>query len=128
MIKDADGKAVDGYTVDAYFNIKGNGVDTNLFEAESPFQVWPTDYLYLTTSEDGGATWSVPPIVNARRETEQSLLVGLGRGMVTSTGRIIFTAYEYTNGDKTVLRSTLTMKERHGQGVSLCQARVRRGL
>ena len=100
VIKDADGKAVDGYTVDAYFNIKGNGVDTNLFEAESPFQVWPTDYLYLTTSEDGGATWSVPTIVNARRETEQSLLVGPGRGMVTSTGRIIFTAYEYTNGDK----------------------------
>ena len=51
--------------------LKGNGVDTNLFEAESPFQVWPTDYLYLTTSEDGGATWSVPTIVNARRETEQ---------------------------------------------------------
>ena len=100
VIKDADGKAVDGYTVDAYFNIKGNGVDTNLFEANSPFQVWPTDYLYLTTSEDGGATWSVPTIVNARRETEQSLLVGPGRGMVTSTGRIIFTAYEYTNGDK----------------------------
>ena len=43
VIKDADGKAVDGYTVDAYFNIKGNGVDTNLFEAESPIQVWPTD-------------------------------------------------------------------------------------
>ena len=43
---------------------------------------------------------SVPTIVNARRETEQSLLVGPGRGMVTSTGRIIFTAYEYTNGDK----------------------------
>ena len=100
VIKDADGKAVEGYTVDAYFNIKGNGVDTNLFEAESPFQVWPTDYLYLTTSEDGGATWSVPTIVNVRKENEQSLLVGPGRGMVTSKGRIIFTAYEFTNYDR----------------------------
>ena len=128
VIKDADGKAVDGYTVDAYFNIKGNGVDTNLFEAESPFQVWPTDYLYLTTSEDGGATWSVPTIVNARRETEQSLLVGPGRGMVTSTGALSSLHMNTQTEIKTVLRSTLTMKERHGQGVSLCQARVRRRL
>lgn len=59
------------------------------FEADSPFQAWPTDYLYLTTSEDGGATWSVPSIINMRKESEQSLLlVGSGRGMVTSTDRI----------------------------------------
>lgn len=100
VIKDAEGKTVTGYTVDAYFNIKGENVDTNLFESDSPFQVWPTDYLYLTTSEDGGATWSVPSIVNMRKETEQSLLVGPGRGMVTSKGRILFTAYEFTGGDR----------------------------
>lgn len=35
-----------------------------------------------------------------RKESEQSLLVGPGRGMVTSTDRILFTAYEYTGGDK----------------------------
>ena len=100
VIKDAEGAVVEEYTVDAYFNIKGDGVDANLFEADSPFQVWPTDYLYLTTSEDGGATWSVPSIINMRKESEQSLLVGPGRGMVTSTDRILFTAYEYTGGDK----------------------------
>ena len=100
VIKDAEGKTVTGYTVDAYFNIKGENVDTNLFESDSPFQVWPTDYLYLTTSEDGGATWSVPSIVNMRKETEQSLLVGPGRGMVTSNGRILFTAYEFTSYDR----------------------------
>ena len=100
VIKDAEGKTVTGYTVDAYFNIKGENVDTNLFESDSPFQVWPTDYLYLTTSEDGGATWSVPSIVNMRKETEQSLLVGPGRGMVTSKGRILFTAYEFTSYDR----------------------------
>lgn len=100
VIKDAEGAVVEEYTVDAYFNIKGDGVDANLFESDSPFQVWPTDYLYLTTSEDGGATWSVPSIINMRKESEQSLLVGPGRGMVTSTDRILFTAYEYTGGDK----------------------------
>ena len=100
LIKDADGNTVDGYTVDAYFNVEGNGVDTNLFEAESPFQVWPTDYLYLTSSADGGKTWSEPSILNLRKDSEQSLLVGPGRGMVTSTGRIVFTAYEFTKGDK----------------------------
>lgn len=76
LIKDADGNTVDGYTVDAYFNVEGNGVDTNLFEAESPFQVWPTDYLYLTSSADGGKTWSEPSILNLRKDSEQSLLVG----------------------------------------------------
>ena len=80
MIKDANDAIVEGYTVDAYFNIKGKDVDANLFEADSPFQVWPTDYLYLTTSEDAGATWSVPTIVNMRKDHEQSLLVGPGRG------------------------------------------------
>lgn len=99
-IQDADGKIMEGYTVDAYFNVKGENVNANLFEADSPFQVWPTDYLYLTTSEDGGRTWSVPSILNLRRDSEQSLLVGPGRGMVTSEGRIVFTAYEFTNGDK----------------------------
>lgn len=100
VIKDANGAIVEGYTVDAYFNIKGKDVDANLFEADSPFQVWPTDYLYLTTSEDAGATWSVPTIVNMRKDHEQSLLVGPGRGMVTSKGRILFTAYEFTGSDK----------------------------
>lgn len=100
VIKDQSGKIVDDYTVDAYFNVKGNGVDANLFEADSPFQTWPTDYLYMTSSEDGGKTWSEPSILNLRRESEQSLLVGPGRGMVTSTGRIVFTAYEFTGGDK----------------------------
>ena len=99
-IQDASGNVVEGYTVDEYFNIRGENVDANLFEADSPFQVWPTDYLYMTTSDDGGKTWSSPSILNLRKPNEQSLLVGPGRGMVTSTGRVVFTAYEFTGGDK----------------------------
>lgn len=99
-IQDANGKVVEEYTVDEYFNVKGENVDANLFEADSPFQVWPTDYLYMTTSDDGGKTWSSPSILNLRKPQEQSLLVGPGRGMVTSEGRVVFTAYEFTGGDK----------------------------
>lgn len=86
--------------VDAHFNIKGDGVDTNLFYADSPFRPYPTDFLYLTKSSDGGKTWSAPKLLDVKYEDEQSLLVGPGRGTVTSTGRIIFTVYDYTYADK----------------------------
>ena len=77
------GNVVEGYTVDAYFNLTGNGVDTNLFCSDSPYLVYPTDYLYLTSSEDGGKTWSVPSLLDLKKEAEQTLLVGPGRGIVT---------------------------------------------
>lgn len=97
-IKDASGKTVNGYTVDAFFNIKGNQVDTNLFCGDSPYFPYPTDFLYLTKSEDGGATWSIPQLLDVKEASEQTLLAGPGRGIVTSTGRIIFTAYEHSSG------------------------------
>lgn len=100
LIQDENGMTVEGYTVDAYFNIKGEDVDTNLFCADSPYRPYPTDFLYMTKSEDGGKTWSVPTLLDVKKESEQTLLVGPGRGMVTSEGRIIFTAYEFTSGDR----------------------------
>ncbi len=112
LIKDSNGNNVEGYTVDAHFNVRGEGVEANLFEVDSPFQVWPVDYLYLTASEDGGKTWSEPSIINMRKDAEQSLLVGPGRGMVTSTGRIVFTAYEFTGGDK---NSTVIYSDDQGE-------------
>ena len=98
--ENATGNVVEGYTVDAYFNLTGNGVTSNLFYYDSPYLVYPTDYLYLTSSKDGGATWSVPSLLNLKKESEQTLLVGPGRGIVTSKGRIVFTAYEFTGGDR----------------------------
>jgi len=100
QIKNSEGTVLEGYSVDAYFNVKGEEVDTNLFLADSPFLTFPTDYLYMTKSVDGGATWSIPTLLNVKRESEQSLLVGPGNGLVTSEGRVIFTVYEYTGGDK----------------------------
>jgi len=93
-----DGTLVEGYTVDAYFNIKGNGVDTNLFFSDSPYQPYPTDYLYMTTSTDG-LNWSEPELLNLKEESEQTLLVGPGNGTYDAqSGRMVFTAYEHSSG------------------------------
>jgi len=96
IVENETGNTVDDYTIDAYFNITGNGIESNLFYSDSPYLVYPTDYLYLTTSKDG-ATWSVPVLLNLKKEAEQSFLVGPGRGIVTSSGRIVFTAYEFSS-------------------------------
>ena len=93
-----DGTAVEGYTVDAYFNITGEGVNTNLFFSDSPYQPYPTDYLYMTTSTDG-LNWSEPTLLNLKEASEQTLLVGPGNGTYNPyTGHMIFTAYEHSSG------------------------------
>ena len=95
QIYDSSNNVVSGYTVDAYFNITGNGYDTNLFFSDSPYQVVRTGYLYLTKSTDGGRTWSAPTLIpNVKTSSEQVCLVGPGRGLVTSGG-IIFPVYSY---------------------------------
>ena len=93
-------KRKDGYTVDAWFNITcPNGKVTNLFFADSPYQPYPTNYLYLTSSSDGGSSWSAPCLLNLKNPEEQTLLVGPGNGVYHAANRhIIFTAYEHTSG------------------------------
>ena len=96
--KVSDGSKVDGYTVDAYFNITDSeGTTTNLFCADAPYQVFPTDFLYMTSSKDG-LNWSEPTLINAKKASEQTLLVGPGNGMVLDDGTIVFSVYEYTSG------------------------------
>ena len=92
------GAEVEGYTVDAYFNITGNGVNTNLFFGDSPYKPFPTDFLYLTTSTDG-LTWSEPELLDVKAAQEQSYLVGPGNGTYDAVNeRMIFTAYRHTGG------------------------------
>ena len=96
QIYDSSNNVVSEYTVDAYFNITGNGYDTNLFFSDSPYQVVRTGYLYLTKSTDGGKTWSEPTLIpNVKTSSEQVCLVGPGRGLVTSKGTIVFPIYSY---------------------------------
>ena len=95
-----NGEAVENYVMDPFFNITGpDGVHTNLFCADSPFRPWPTGFLYLIHSEDGGKTWSAPELLNLKRPQEQTLLVGPGNGAYHSgNGHVLFTAYEHTHG------------------------------
>ena len=91
-----------GYSVDDYFNLTDpNGATSNLFFSNSPFQVLSTSYLYLTKSTDGGKTWSAPQMLNpdVKDDSDRFYGVGPGRGLVTSTGRIMFACYPYTNQD-----------------------------
>ena len=91
----AAGELVEGYAVDAYFNIKGEGIDTNLFFSDSPYKPFPTDYLYMTTTTDG-LNWSEPELLNLKAADEQTLLIGPGNGTLNaSNGHMVFTAYEY---------------------------------
>lgn len=100
-IYQTNGTQVAGYTVDEYYNITGNNVNTNLFFSDSPYQVLGTSYLYLTKSTDGGKTWSAPRMLNSQVKSSNDMFygVGPGRGLVTSTGRIMFPCYTYTNQD-----------------------------
>lgn len=95
------GDVVSGYTVDVHYNIKSTDgtTDTNLFFSDSPYQVLSTSYLYLTKSTDKGQTWSAPMMLNSqvKNSSDKFYGVGPGRGLVTSTGRIIFPCY--TNAD-----------------------------
>lgn len=98
----SDNKEVTGYSVDAYFNLSKDGeVLGNLFTySTSYFQPLMTSYLYFTTSNDGGATWSEPRLIPAKKSTENYYLVGPGRGLVTTDGTIIFPCYTKLSGSQ----------------------------
>ena len=51
LLKDKNNQVVEGYTIDAYFNIKGKNIDTNIFAGDSPYFPWPADYLYMTNPQ-----------------------------------------------------------------------------
>lgn len=91
-----DGSKVPGYSVDGQFNLYRDGEKiSNLFFADSPYQVVRTGFLYLTKSTDRGATWSEPVLLNVKREDEMVCLAAPGRGLVTGKGRLIFPVYSY---------------------------------
>ena len=111
-IYDSSNNVVEGYEVDAYFNIaytqNGENKKSNLFFADSPFKVARTQYLYLTKSTDGGATWSEPNLLDVRAKakvaaTENALLVSPGNSITTSGGIMVYPVYSYkTDGTQHV--------------------------
>ena len=109
-IYDSSNNVVEGYEIDAYFNItyttqNGEIKKSNLFFADSPFKVARTQYLYLTKSTDGGATWSEPDLLDVRAKakvatTEKALLVSPGNSITTSSGIMVFPVYSYNGSAK----------------------------
>lgn len=95
-----DGSQVTDYTVDGKYNlIENNKESSNIFYKNAPYQVFPTNYLYLTKSTDGGKTWSDPTILNGQVRTGNDMFygVGPGTGLVLDDGTIMFPCYTYSN-------------------------------
>ncbi|MDO4436598.1 MAG: exo-alpha-sialidase [Coriobacteriaceae bacterium] len=82
-------------------------VQQNVFYYNADLHVTATSYLWMVNSTDGGATWSAPLMLNEQvrtnlKEKNSSFYgVGPGRGLVTSSGRIVLPCYtfEYGKGD-----------------------------
>lgn len=111
-IYNSSNQVEDGYTVDSYFNITyikdGETKQSNLFFADSPFKVARTQYLYLTKSTDGGATWSEPNLLDVRAKakvaaTENALLVSPGNSITTSDGFMVYPTYSFIDSDHQAL-------------------------
>lgn len=105
VMENGTGIIQQGYKIDADFNIKSDDgtVDTNLFCGDSPFFPFPTSYVYIKKSTDGGQTWSDPILADVKLKEEQTLLIAPGRGIVVDHEgsqdgkRIIFATYQHTS-------------------------------
>lgn len=88
------------YTVDEWFNVFENGTYvSNLFFADSPFYAYPTSYVCMQTSTDGGENWSDPELLNIKHDGTAWQVLGPGSGIVTSSGELAFTVY---NSDSSI--------------------------
>ncbi len=97
-----DGVREEGFTVDRWFNLYENDEEiSNLFFIDCDYRVFQTSYLYLVKSTDGGRTWGAPLMINDQVKSKSYKFygVGPGRGLVTSTGRIMFACYDFMSGD-----------------------------
>lgn len=91
----SDNTIVENYYVDEWFHVMENGVHKgNLFYKDTPYEIYPTSYLCLTTSEDGGKTWSAPALITGVKEEQETFYgTGPGRGLVTHDGTLMFCCY-----------------------------------
>lgn len=93
-----DGKALPGIEVDGSFDIYENGSYAgNIFFADAPFRVMPVSFIFMTTSGDGGKSWSGMKLIPVKEEGQLFTVIGPGRGIVTSDGTLVFSAYDGKN-------------------------------
>ena len=67
---------------------------SNLFFEDSPYQPRGTSFICMTTSTDGGVTWSAPELLHLKEEGTTWLILGPGSGLVTQAKDLAFTAYD----------------------------------
>lgn len=109
-----DGKIMDssdaetGYTVDAWFNVYQNDTYvSNLFFAdadtsnntESEFYAYPTSYIAMQKSTDGGSSWTTPKLLNIKHDNIKWQVLGPGSGLITQANKLAFTVY---NSDSSI--------------------------
>lgn len=117
--KDENGE----YVAENYRNDGDDGayIAANVFYKNVEFTVFPTSYLWLVKSTDGGETWSAPQILNAdvKNDDESFYGVGPGRGLVTNDGTIYFSCYQHGGVNITwgsnVEKSSLIYSEDNGK-------------
>ena len=86
----------------------GETVAQTVFYADADLHVFPTPFLCLRTSDDGGKSWSAPTLLNpmVKRDSEAFLGVCPGRGaavQVDGHERLIFPVYSNENGKEHAL-------------------------
>lgn len=86
----------------------GETVAQTVFYADADLHVFPTPFLCLRTSDDGGKTWSDPLLLNpmVKHDSEAFLGVCPGRGAAIQFNgheRLIFPVYSNENGKEHAL-------------------------
>ena len=89
-ILDENGLPVPGVDVSPWFDLPASG---NLFFDGAAFEVYPTSYLCLLISPDGGRTWENPRLLPGKTDAEAFLGTGPGRGLETRAGDLLFPVY-----------------------------------
>lgn len=85
-----------GYRVRGWFDLynKNGEYVSNLFFEDAPFVPRAASFICMTTSSDGGRTWSAPELLDLKDEGTVWLILGPGSGLVTGEGNLAFTAYD----------------------------------
>ncbi|MBR5743232.1 MAG: exo-alpha-sialidase [Clostridia bacterium] len=92
-ILDETGQEAAGYAAGSWFSLAGGGEESGFFFRGAAFEAYPTSYLCLLVSRDGGRNWEEPRLLPGKRDEEAFLGTAPGRGLITGKGEILFPVY-----------------------------------
>lgn len=130
VLKHSDGELYNGYYVDKDYcvyikngeeltpvlikqmkkdgTLSNKDIHANVFYALSPIKLYPTYYLWIKKSCDGGETWSKGEIINTQVNSRGFTGFAPGRGITVEKDgkkRVIFAIYD--NNDRTEYASVI---------------------